>query len=194
MRAFLGLTGYYRNFIPNFAVIAKPLYDTLKKGASNNVIWNNTLETAFVTLKNALCKEPILQLPDPTKQFVLRTDASQDGVGAVLLQEQGGRLFPVAYHSRKLNSAEKNYSTVQRELLAVVDAIKKYYYYLYGATFILETDHMPLTSLRTSKTANSRLTRWMLYLQQFTFVVQYIKGSENVGADLLSRLVDASLV
>ena len=192
VRAFLGLTGYYRNFIAQFAIIAQPLYATLKKNSPNQITWNPVLERSFATLKNALCSKPILQLPDASKPFILRTDASQDGVGAVLMQENEGGIFPVAYHSRKLSSAERNYSTVEKELLAVVDGIKKYYYYLYGAQFILETDHMPLTSIGTTKTANARLTRWALYLQQFNFAVKYIKGSENVGADLLSRLIAAS--
>lgn len=106
------------------------------------------------------------------------------------MQETDGEIYPVAYHSRKLKSAERNYSTVEKELLAVVDGIKKYYFYLYGDKFLLETDHMPLESLRTSKNANARLMRWAMYLQQFNFAIRYIKGSANVGADFLSRLVE----
>ncbi|XP_076053628.1 uncharacterized protein LOC143032638 [Oratosquilla oratoria] len=127
-------------------------------------------------------------LPNPREPFTLRTDASQDAVGAVLLQEQDGWLCPVAYHSRKLRAAERNYSTIERELLAVVDGIKKFQFYLYGGNFVLETDHMPLEHLKPSKTANARLTRWGLYLQQFDYTLRYIRGNENVGADLLSRL------
>nr|XP_027219647.1 uncharacterized protein LOC113811983 [Penaeus vannamei] len=121
--------------------------------------------------------------------MTVKPNASQDGVGAVLMQETDGEIYPVAYHSRKLKSAERNYSTVEKELLAVVDGIKKYYFYLYGDKFLLETDHMPLESLRTSKNANARLMRWAMYLQQFNFAIRYIKGSANVGADFLSRLV-----
>ncbi len=113
-------------------------------------------------------------------------------MGAVLLQEKDGDIFPVAYHSRKLKPAEKNYSTVERELLAVVDGIKKFYFYLYGDEFVLQTDHMPLESLRTSKNANSRIMRWALYLQQFQMRVQYIRGRDNVGADVLSRLLEGT--
>ena len=142
-----------------------------------------------MTLKRLLCKEPILQLPDFQKQFVLRTDASQEGIGAVLMQESNGQLFPVSYYSRKLRAAEKNYSTVEKELLAVVEGVKKYYFFIYGDEFVLETDHLPLASLKTSKNSNARLMRWALYLQQFQFTVKYIKGQTNVGADFLSRLV-----
>ncbi|XP_069975057.1 uncharacterized protein [Penaeus vannamei] len=190
VRSFLGLTGYYRSFVPNFAVLALPLFDLLKKHAPNKIRWGDEQEDAFNSLKKMLCKQPILQLPNFQKPFILRTDASQDGVGAVLMQETDGEIYPVAYHSRKLKSAERNYSTVEKELLAVVDGIKKYYFYLYGDKFLLETDHMPLESLRTSKNANARLMRWAMYLQQFNFAIRYIKGSANVGADFLSRLVE----
>ena len=189
VKSFLGLAGYYRDYIPHFAAIAAPLHDLLKKQAPNTVRWTDVHEQAFLTLKSLLCKEPILQLPDCSKQFVLRTDASQDGIGAVLMQENNGQMFPVSYWSRALRTAEKNYSTVEKELLAVVEGVKRYYFYLYGEEFVIETDHLPLASLRTSKNANARLMRWALYLQQFQYSVRYIKGKTNVGADCLSRLI-----
>lgn len=96
--------------------------------------------------------------------MTVKPNASQDGEGAVLMQETDGEIYPVAYHSRKLKSAERNNSTVEKELLAVVDGIKKYHFSLYGDKFLLETDHMPLESLRTSKNANARLTRWAMHL------------------------------
>ncbi|XP_076031117.1 uncharacterized protein LOC143019364 [Oratosquilla oratoria] len=188
VRAFVNLVGYYRQFIPEFAAVALPLHNLLKKSAPNRVSWGETEERAFQQLKSHLCNSPILQLPNPREPFTLRTDASQDAVGAVLLQEQDGWMYPVAYHSRKLRAAERNYSTIERELLGVVDGIKKFQFYLYGGKFVLETDHMPLEHLKPSKTANARLTRWGLYLQQFDYTLRYIKGNENVGADLLSRL------
>ncbi|XP_076047435.1 uncharacterized protein LOC143028970 [Oratosquilla oratoria] len=190
VRSFLGLVGYYRRFIPNFAVLALPLTELLNKNAPNKLTWRPEQEEAFTTLKNLLCKEPILQLPGFNQPFILRTDASQEGIGAILMQERDGDIFPVSYHSRKLKPAEWNYSTVEKELLAVVEGIKKYYYFLYGDKFILETDHLPLSSLRTSKNANARIMRWALYLQQFNVVIRYIKGSSNVGADLMSRLLE----
>ncbi|XP_076062417.1 uncharacterized protein LOC143037752 [Oratosquilla oratoria] len=191
VRSFVNLVGYYRQFIPEFAAVALPLHNLLKKSAPNRVSWGETEERAFHKLKSYLCSSPILQLPNPRKPFTLRTDASQDAVGAVLLQEQDGWLYPVAYHSRKLRAAERNYSTIERELLGIVDGIKKFQFYLYGGKFVLETDHMPLEHLKPSKTANARLTRWGLYLQQFDYTLRYIKGSENLGADLLSRLGNA---
>ena len=103
-------------------------------------------------------------------------------------------MYPVAYHSRKLKAAERNYSTVEKECLAVVDGVKKFYIYLFGSQFTLETDHLPLANLRPSKTANARLTRWALYLQQFNLRIKYIRGQDNVGADLLSRLLEGPTV
>lgn len=189
VRAFLGLVGYYRDFIPQFTTVALPLYDLVKKHSPNKVAWGPEQEEALTCLKGCLTKQPILHLADFSCPFVLRTDASQDAVGAVLMQEKDGKLFPIAYHSRRLKGAESKYSTVEKELLAVVEGVKKYYFYLFGEKFTLETDHMPLTSLHTSKNANARLMRWAMFLQQFSFSVRYIKGSDNVGADLLSRLV-----
>ncbi|XP_037774265.1 uncharacterized protein LOC119570699 [Penaeus monodon] len=191
LRSFLGLVGYYRSFIKDFTQIALPLFNLLKKNCSNKMVWGAEQEKSFATLKETLCSEPILRLPSKDKPFTLRTDAS-GGVGAILLQEFDGRLFPVAYHSRRLSKAECNYSTVERELLAVIEGIHKFYYYLCGAKFTLETDHMPLSQLKRSKTANARLMRWGLYLQQFEFTIRYIRGTENVGADLLSRLISGS--
>ncbi|XP_047488654.1 uncharacterized protein LOC125038980 [Penaeus chinensis] len=130
------------------------------------------LEEVFQRLKSA--------------NMTVKPNASQEGVGAVLMQETDGEVYPVAYHSRKLKSAETNYSTVEKELLAVVDGIGKFYFYLYGDKFLLETDPMPLASLRTSKNANAHLIRWAMYLQQFNFAIRYLRGSAGVGADFLS--------
>jgi hypothetical protein len=129
-----------------------------------------------------------VKLPDVTRDFVLRTDACDRGLGAVLLQEYDGTLFPVAYSSRKLLSAERNYSVSEKECLAIVFGISKFQRYLYGRKFILETDHQPLAYLAQAKLTNGRLMRWSLFLQQYQVQVRYIKGDQNVGADCLSRL------
>ena len=186
VRSFMGLCGYYRKFVPNFATIAHPLTDLTKKDAPNEVVWNLDCERAFDTLKTRLVSQPVLQLPDLTQSFVLRTDASDQGVGAVLLQEKD-KLHPVAYASRKLSSAEGKYSTVEKECLAVVWAVDKFQQYLYGQEFILETDHQPLKYLKTAKNTNNRLMRWSLHLQSYSFSVRVIPGKDNVGADFLSR-------
>lgn len=187
VRSFLGLAGFYRKFIPNFSAIAIPLSDLTKKGQPNKVKWSNSAQLAFDTLKQLLCARPILKLPDFTEKFILRTDASEDGIGAVLLQTENEEKLPVAYASRKLKNSEKSYAVIEKECLAVVWGIQKFHQYLYGQEFILETDHQPLTYLNKSKTENSRLMRWALQLQQYRFRIVAIKGSENVGADYLSR-------
>ena len=188
VRSFLGLSGYYRRYIPDYATIASPLTDLVKKNAPNKVYWENIHQQAFDKLKEALTNEPILKLPDVNKTFILRTDASDVGLGAMLLQEEDGDKLPVAYASRKLSNPEQKYSVIERECLSVVWATKKFYKYLYGRQFTLEMDHRPLTYLNSAKTLNSRLMRWALSLQEFRMVLQYIKGNENVGADYLSRL------
>lgn len=188
VRAFLGLCGYYRDFIPHFAKIAGPLYDLIKKDTPKRVKWGEAQQEAFEALKEKLCSRPILRLPDESKPYVLRTDASNEGLGAVLLQEFEDGKWPVAYFSRSLKPAERNYATVEKELLAIVVAIKRFYQHLYGCEFILETDHLPLQYLHASRsTTNARLMRWALYLQQYRFRVRYLKGSLNVGADYMSR-------
>ena len=188
VRSFLGLAGYYRKFIPNFSDVAAPLTDCTKKGEPNVIRWGETQEKSFQTLKGKLAMSPILQLPDLNKRFTLRTDASETGVGAILLQEIGGENFPVAYASKKLNKCQKNYSTMERECLAVIWGIQRFEPYLYGKEFILETDHQPLTCVRKSKVANGRIMRWALALQPYRFVMKVIKGVDNVGADYLSRV------
>ena len=119
---------------------------------------------------------------------MLRTDASQDGIGAALLQEHDGEKCPVLYASRKLLEREKSYSVVEKECLAIVWAVKKFEPYLYGKEFELETDHQSLIYMQGAKVQNGRIMRWALALQPYRFRIKAIKGSENVGADLLSRL------
>jgi hypothetical protein len=188
VRAFLGLVGFYRRFVSNYAEISAPLTDLTKKGLPEKVRWDDKCESAFIKLKESLITKPVLLLPDTRKPFVLRTDASDIAVGAVLLQDQGQGLQPVAYASKKLNKAERNYSVIEKECLGVVWAVKKFEQYLYSVHFTLETDHQPLTYLQKAKTENGRLMRWALQLQQYSFTVRVIPGKDNVGADYLSRI------
>ena len=187
VRSFLGLAGYYRKFIPHFAEIAAPLTDLTKKGQPNKVIWGPSQAKAFKTLRDLLTSAPILRLPDLTRQFILRTDASDVGVGAVLLQRYEDGIFPVAYASKKLLAREQNYSVIERECLAIVFGVRKFQKYIYGTSFLIQTDHAPLAYLQKAKSASQRLMRWALFLQNYKYSVEAIKGSENVGADFLSR-------
>ena len=149
-RSFMGLAGYYRDFIPNFAAVAAPLSDLTRKGQPSKVEWGDAQEKAYQTIKILLTSDPILRLPDPVKTFVLRTDASDYGIGAVLMQEHEGKLFPICHASKKLSYAELNYSTTEREYLAVVWGIKRFHTYLYGVRFVLQTDHEPQQSSLTT--------------------------------------------
>ena len=190
VRSFMGLAGYYRDFIPNFAAVAAPLSDLTRKGQPSKVEWGDAQEKAYQTIKILLTSDPILRLPDPEKTFVLRTDASDYGIGAVLMQEHGSKLFPICYASKKLSHAELNYSTIEKECLAVVWGIKRFHMYLYGVRFVLQTDHEPLKYMNSAKFTNNRLMRWAMFLQSYNMKVEAIKGSDNVGADYLSRVLE----
>ena len=188
VRSFIGLVNHFRNFIPNFAAIAVPLTDMTKKGKPNHVEWSEAAERAFITLKESLIKDPILKLPDFTKRFYIQTDASEYAIGSVLMQRHGSQLMPVVYASQKLLPRECKYSTMEKECLALVWAIKHFKDYLYGREFTLQTDHQPLIYLNKCKVSNSRIMRWALFLQPYSIHIEAIKGSENVGADYMSRI------
>ena len=189
VRKVLGLLNYYRKFVPSFADIAKPLTDLTKQGMPNRVIWTTECQTSFELIKNALTKEPILALPQIDKEFVIRTDASDFGIGGVLMQENNGNLQPCAYVSRKLLDREKKYAIIEKECLAMIFAVSKFQKYLLLRQFTIETDHKPLSFIKSNKAKNSRLMRWALTLQQFSFNVKPISGNANLEADILSRLL-----
>ena len=187
LKAFLGLVSFYLMFIPQAADYTGPLSDLLKKTVPEPLVWSEDLLMRFKHLKDTLVSPPVLRLPNPDLTFVLRTDASSRGIGAVLLQYYGECPHPVAYASRKLLDRETRYSTIERECLAVVFAINRFDFYLRGKEFILEVDHKPLLYLSTFKGKNDRLLRWALSLQAYKFRVVHIAGKDNLGADLLSR-------
>ena len=188
VRAFLGLTGYYRKFIPDYATVALPLTDLTRKQMPNQVVWGPECDTAFTTLKNRLCSSPILRSPDFSRPFILQTDASDRGVGAVLSQlDDEGIDHPVAYYSRKLLPREEKYATVEKECLAIKLAIQAFKVYLIGRHFVIQMDHCALEWLDRLKDNNARLTRWSLFLQPFNFTVKYCAGKNNGNADTLSR-------
>ena len=188
MRTFLGLTGYYRHFIPEYSSIAAPLTDLTKKSSPNQVVWSAQCDGAFVRLKQLLCSSPILQSPDFTRPFILQTDASDRGVGAVLSQVgSDGEEHPVGYFSRKLLPWEERYSTVEKECLAIKLAVSAFRVYLLGRKFVIQTDHRSLQWLDRLKENNSRLCRWSLALQPYQFSVEHRAGLKNKNADSLSR-------
>ncbi|XP_054875465.1 uncharacterized protein LOC129351003 [Amphiprion ocellaris] len=159
VRSFLGLAGWYRRFVPQFTTIAAPLTALTAKDQRNPVAWSEDCETAFETLKTHLCSSPVLRSPDFNQRFLVQTDASAVGLGAVLAQGPPGEERPVLYMSRKLLPRETRYSTVEKEGLAIKWALESLRYYLLGREFDLETDHRALTWMNSMKDHNSRLTR-----------------------------------
>ena len=137
VRAFMGLANYYMEYVPNFAAVTVPLTDLLKKGQPNAVKWEEPQERAFQTVRILLTRRPILRLLDPKRTFILRTDASNDGVSAVLMQVHDGKPYPVSYGSKKLTAVERNYSTIEKECLAIVWGVKKFELYLKRSTFFI---------------------------------------------------------
>jgi len=188
LKGFLGLTGYYRKFIPHYAEKAFPLTEKTKQNAPNQVSWDETAKKAFDILQQSFCEPPICVLPNKSTPLVLRTDASDIGLGVMLLQDQGQGLQPVASASKKLTPAERNYPIIEKECLALVWGIQRFEAYLYGVEFIVQTDHSPLQYMDRIKSTSGRITRWALQIQPFRFRVEVITGKENLGADYLSRL------
>jgi hypothetical protein len=187
VRALLGLLGFYRRYVPGFASLTAPISDLTKEGGGRSITWTPECEKALNTIKSCFSCAPVLQLARLSEPFVLQTDASSTGIGAVLLQVLDGTLHPVSFASRKLLDRETRYSTIERECLAIVWAITKFSKFLWGVQFTLQTDHRPLTYLNTSRFKNSRIMRWALSLQEYRFTVEPLPGTKNVLADLLSR-------
>ncbi|CAN6552297.1 unnamed protein product [Malus baccata var. baccata] len=187
VRSFLGHAGFYRRFIKDFSKIAKPLCHLLQKDVSFE--FNEACEKAFKHLKELLTTAPIITPLDWSIPFELMCDASDYALGAVLGQRKNKHSHVIYYASRTLNDAQLNYSTTEKELLAVVFALDKFRSYLIGTKVIVFTDHAALKYLFTKKEAKPRLIRCMLLLQEFDIEIRDKKGCENVVADHLSRLV-----
>ena len=187
VRRFLGMIGFYRKFICNFALLAKPLTDLLK--GKSKFYWSPDCQEAFCNLKDVLCNYPILRLPNFSKPFILACDASQVAVGAVLYQrDEEGREWPVAYFSKKLTPPQTRYSTVEKELLAIVLSLEHFEYYAQpSCPVILRTDHKPLLYLNNFKSKNARLFTWALHLQSHHIKLEHVKGRDNLITDTLSR-------
>ncbi|KAM1557152.1 hypothetical protein ACFX10_040615 [Malus domestica] len=187
VRSFLGHAGFYRRFIKDFSKIAQPLCRLLQKEVPFE--FNEACEQAFKHLKDLLTTAPIITPPDWSIPFELMCDASDYALGAVLGQRKNKQPHVIYYASRTLNDAQLNYSTTEKELLAVVFALDKFRSYLIGTKVIVFTDHAALKYLFTKKEAKPRLIRWMLLLQEFDIEIKDKKESDNVVADHLSRLV-----
>jgi hypothetical protein len=185
---FLGMVGYYRKFCANLSEVAVPLTNLLKKGCKFE--WTGDCQKAFDRLKAVLSTSPVLIAPNAEKDFILTTDASDVGAGAVLQQKgDDGILYPVCYYSRKFNIHQQRYSTIEKEALALVLAVTHFEVYLCTTrTITVYTDHNPLTFIGRMKDKNQKILRWSIFLQQFNLDIRHISGRDNVIADALSRV------
>ncbi|GBG77243.1 hypothetical protein CBR_g23571 [Chara braunii] len=190
MRSFLGMTGYYRTFVKNYSIVAAPLTDLTRLDTPWD--WTDKCEAAFRHLKHALTHYEVLKRPDPDKPFIVTTDASQYGIGAVLAQQEGPKLRPVEYMSKKMPSQKLAKSTYEKELYAVYKALTHWRHYLLGRFFILRTDHQTLRWMRTQPVLSDALKCWIEVIEQYDFDPQYLKGEYNKVADALSCRPDFS--
>ncbi|KAJ9536652.1 hypothetical protein OSB04_un000201 [Centaurea solstitialis] len=181
VRSFHGLASFYRRFVKNFSTLASPLTKVIKKNVGFK--WGKEQEQAFEQLKFQLTHAPLLSLPNFDKTFEIECDASGVGIGAVLMQE--GK--PLAYFSEKLNGATLNYPTYDKEMYALVRALKTWQHYLWAKEFVIHSDHESLKFLKGQHKLNKRHARWIEFLETFPYVIRYKKGKENVVADALSR-------
>ena len=198
VRSFLGFVGYYRGFIRNFSKIAKPIREVItglenqsKRTAKKTFVeWTEAADSAFEHLKKLCISTPILAYPDYKLPFVLHTDSSSEGLGAVLYQKQNGKLRVIAYASRSVSKAESHYPAHKLEFLALKWAVcEKFHEYLYGSNlFEVYTDNNPLTYVLSSAKLDACGQRWVAKLANYNFTIKYKSGLSNVEADALSRI------
>ena len=188
LRKILGAMGFYREYIPQFAHIAKPLTDLTAKHSPNVLPWRDEHQVAFELLRDRLCSAHVLRIPYIGKPFCLHTDASGYAVGATLGQlNDNGVEEPLAYASQKLTDTQSNWATIEREAYAIIWALNRFKNIIYGSHITVFCDHNPLKYIRDCAPKSARLLRWALALQEFDVEVKYTKGSTNVVADYLSR-------
>ena len=187
LQSFLGLANYYRKFIKSFAEKARPLTRLLNKGIK--YVWGSEQQEAFETLKSALIGDLILHLPDMTRPFMVKVDASSYALGAILTQvDDERRERVVAYASRTLNTHERKWGASEKECLSLVYAVTHFHNFLYGNHFTIITDHAALKYLKKQRDSNHKLLRWSLRLAEYDFTVIHKSGKLHVDADALSRL------
>jgi hypothetical protein len=189
IKRFVGMCSWYRRFIPHFSTLMSPINALLTgKRKRQKTEWTPEAQEAFQKIKDALVSAPVLSSPDFSKPFVIQTDASNTGLGAVLTQDLDGDERVIAYASRSLTKAERNYSVTERECLAVLFALEKFRPYVEGTHFTIVTDHYSLLWLNRMKDPAGKLARWSVKLNQFSFDLVHRKGKLNVVPDALSRL------
>jgi hypothetical protein len=187
MRSFVGLVNFYRKFAPHIATYLSPLNEILKKQYTDKICWTESLKKNFENIIKLMVGSTPLYLPKPNDKFVLQTDACDFAVAAVLWQRLDTGDVPIAFASKKLTSSQMNYPIIEKECYAIRWAVEFFHEYLVASEFIIKTDHAPLKWLHQNKNVCSRRMRWSLELQTYTFHLEYIKGKDNLLADVLSR-------
>lgn len=192
VRGFLGLSGWYRRFILNFADVTHPITEILSK--KKKFEWTPAADEAFRKIKHLLTTAPVLKNPDFSKKFYIHCDASDFGIGAVLVQlDEERNENPIAFMSRKLNSAQRNYSVTEKECLAAIEAIERFRCYIELQEFEIITDHNSLLWLMKQPNLKGRLARWALKMQGYSFSISHRKGKDNIVPDALSRLHESEI-
>ena len=199
LRSTLGLLGYHRLFVPNYADIAKPLTDLTSKKCPAILPWTDVEQRAFECLKESLCLSTALHTPRIGELYVLRTDASAVAIGSILSQltvpratvnqvdVKGQNEQPIAYFSQKLTATQQRWSTIEREAYAVIASLERFHNLIFGSVIVVFCDHNPLAYIVDSATKSAKLTRWSLALQEYHLIFRYVKAAHNVVADCLSR-------
>lgn len=190
VKSFLSVANYYRNFIPGFSAITEPMNKLIRKDVP--FVWSAECEESFVLLKDKLTTPPVLAFPDWEKMFYLTVDASLYALGATLSQLHEGKERPICFGSRSLNPAERRYSTIEREYLAIVWAITNYRSYLFGRDFVVYSDHKPLSG--QGKHMPARILKWRMKLSEYSFVIKHKPGRNLIVADFLSRVKNPVLL
>ncbi|KAI5652374.1 hypothetical protein M9H77_29561 [Catharanthus roseus] len=188
LRSFFGLVNYYRRFIKGYSARAAPLTDLLKK--NRPWAWSEDCQRAFEDLKKAICKDPVLSLPDYSKPFEVHTDASDFAIGGVLMQDG----HPIAYESRKLNETERRYTLQEKEMTAIIHCLRVWRHYLLGSRFVIMTDNIATSYFQTQKKLSPKQARWQDFLAEFDYSLEYKPGKANVVADALSRKVELASI
>ena len=186
VRAFIGCVSYYRRFCPKFSEIATPLINLTKKHARFE--WSIHCQQAFDQLKGLLSKAPVLAFPDPNQEYTLYTDASMGCIGAVLTQDTGNGEQPIHFLSHKLSDTQRKWPIIEKEAFAIYYALQKLDHYLHGAKFTIKCDHKPLKYLFSSEMKNRKIQIWAMAISSYNCRIEYIKGTNNEQADMLSRL------
>ena len=188
VQSLLGALNYYRMFVPKFAEIAEPLYALLRKNAKFS--WTPAHTNAVQTIKNKLASAPIIKFPNFEQDFHIYTDASNQGIAGVLMQKYDDVLHPVAYVSKTMNGAQKNYAATKKEALALVFSLEQFRHIILHFPVHVYTDHIALLGALRKPTKDECLQRWALLIQEYDIQLHYVPGCKNVFADCLSRLPD----